>query len=82
MRVNITSLLPSALALATRNIETPRVAPGPNPNLNTSIKFKCKLPIEELYCPSLTCEIFDYIFMGLSQPLIGTFCIPIGEIKK
>jgi hypothetical protein len=24
--------------------------------------------------------VFDYIFKGLSQPLIGTFVIPIGEL--
>ena len=25
--------------------------------------------------------MYDYVFLGLSQPLVGTFSIPIGELK-
>ena len=45
------------------------------------LTFNVNLPIEELYCPSLSCDCYDYVFMGLSQPLIGTFSIPIGALK-
>ena len=38
------------------------------------------LPSGALYCPSLSCDVYDYIFKGLSQPLLGTFSISIGEI--
>ena len=26
--------------------------------------------------------MFDYVFIGFSQPLVGTFSIPIGDIKN
>lgn len=39
------------------------------------------MPLDALYCPSLTCGVYDYIFKGLSQPLIGNFVIPIGELQ-
>ena len=45
------------------------------------LTFNVQLPIEELYCPSLACDCFDYVFMGMSQPLIGTFSIPVGALK-
>ena len=45
------------------------------------LTFNVQLPIEELYCPSLACDCYDYVFMGFSQPLIGTFSIPVGKIK-
>jgi hypothetical protein len=80
MRLDVKSMLPPSISAAAKNIETAHNTPGPNPNLNTAIKFTCELPVEELFCPSLTCEVFDYIFLGLSQPLIGSFTIPIGEI--
>lgn len=55
---------------------------GKNANINSVIKFKIKLPVDPLYCPSLTCAVYDYIFKGLAQPLLGTFNIPIGEMMK
>lgn len=33
--------------------------PGPNPNINTTISFVASLPLEELYCPVLACEVYD-----------------------
>lgn len=45
------------------------------------LNFFVNLPREALYCPALECDVFDYVFRGLSQPLVGTFSIPIGEIK-
>jgi hypothetical protein len=41
-----------------------------------------QLPTEDLYCPGLGCDVFDYVFSGLSQPLIGTMNIMIGDIKS
>jgi len=55
-------------------------ASGPNPNINTLISLSVMLPKDELYCPRLSCDAYDYIYKGLSQPLIGTFTIPIGDI--
>lgn len=39
------------------------------------------LPEERTYCPKLTCAVYDYMFLGLKQPTIGTFNIPLGRIK-
>jgi len=75
------SLLPPEKAQAVTNVSTDPNACGPNPNINTMLTFNVQLPIEELYCPSLACDCFDYVFMGLSQPLIGTFSIPVGALK-
>lgn len=40
------------------------------------------LPTEKLYCPKLACEVFDYICKGLSQPIVGSFVIDIGQIMN
>lgn len=77
----IKSLLPPEKAQAVTNVQTDPNACGPNPNINTMLTFNVQLPKEELYCPSLACDCRDYVFMGFSQPLIGTFSIPIGKIK-
>ena len=45
------------------------------------LTFNVNLPVERLYCPSLECDVYDYVYIGFSQPLVGTFSIPIGEIK-
>ena len=48
--------------------------------MNSTMKFQIPLPTDPLYCPSLSCAVYDYIFRGFSQPLIGTFALPIGEL--
>ena len=58
--------------MAVTNVQTEPCA-GADPNINTLLSFSCELPINKLYCPHLTCDVFDYIFIGLAQPLIGTF---------
>jgi len=63
-----------------RNIQTMPVETGANPNINTVLRFEMKMPVDPLFCPALTAAVYDYLFMGLSQPLIGTFVIELGEI--
>ena len=75
------SLLPPIKAHAAENIKTQPSATGPNPTISTVIKFKISLPNDSLYCPSLTCGVYDYIFKGVSQPLIGNFVIDIGKLQ-
>ena len=77
----VKSLLPPEKAQAVTNVSTDPNACGPNPNINTMLTFNVQLPTEELYCPALACDCYDYVFMGFSQPLIGTFTIPVGAIK-
>lgn len=76
---NVKSLVPPN-GPAVKNIQTEPTAPGPNPTLNTTMKFNIPLPVDPLYCPRLACAVFDCIFRGWSQPLIGNFDIPIGEL--
>ena len=44
------------------------------------MKFSIPLPVDNLYCPKLTCQVFDNIFKGFNQPLIGVFTVPVGEL--
>lgn len=53
---------------------------GTDPTLNTLIEFNAPLPVDILFCPRMSCSVFDNIAMGFSQPLIGTFVIPIGDL--
>lgn len=77
---NLKSMVPPALGTNLNNIKTEPKAPGCDPTLNTLIEFNAPLPIKELFCPRLSTTIYDNIAMGLSQPQIGTFVIPIGDL--
>lgn len=44
--------------------------------------FTLPLPTDPLYCPKLTCTVYDFIFRGWNQPIIGVFTLPIGDIMK
>ena len=46
------------------------------------ITFNIRLPKDELFCPVLACDVYDHIFKGACQPLLGTFNINIGDIKS
>lgn len=81
VKFRVKSLLPPAKAQAVTNVQTDPNSPGPNPNINTMLNFFVNLPIEKLYCPALECDVFDFVYRGFSQPLVGTFSIPIGVIK-
>ena len=63
-----------------KNVETKSSEKGKHPNLNTVVDFDIKMPVDPLYCPSLGVAVYDNLFMGLSQPLLGTFSINLGEI--
>jgi hypothetical protein len=76
---NLKSLVPPSTGSTLDNIKTQPGAAGANPTINTLIKFSIPLPTDPLFCPKLACTVFDYIFKGISQPMIGSFIIPIGE---
>jgi len=77
---NLKSLIPPDCAQAIENIKTQPGPAGPNPTINTIIKFTLPLPGDALYCPKLQCSVYDNIFKSFMQPLLGVFTIPIGEI--
>ena len=62
------------------NIKTQPSSAGPNPNINTMISFAIDLPVNPLFCPKLQCDVYDYVYKGLVQPLLGTFTLSIGDI--
>jgi hypothetical protein len=80
IQFNIRSLLPPERAEAVSNIKTAPKSSGNNPVINQMISFSSILPTEELYCPKLSCEVYDYICKGLSQPIVGSFVVDIGKI--
>ncbi len=77
---NLRALVPPDEQDNLRNIRTQAKAPGANPNINSVIKTKLPLPIDKLYCPRISCVVYDEIMKGLYQPLLGTFTIPIGDL--
>jgi hypothetical protein len=80
---NIKSMLPPAMGSAIKNIKTQPSALGSNPTINTLIKFQAPLPGDSLFCPRLSCQVFDNIYRGLAnQPLIGNFTLPIGDLMQ
>ena len=79
IKFNVKSLVPPN-GPAVKNVQTQPTAPGCNPTLNTTMKFNVPLPLLELYCPRLQCSVYDYIYKGWNQPLIGNFVLPVGEL--
>jgi len=77
---NLKSLVAPDDGAAIENIRTQPGPAGANPTINTLIKFSLLLPTDPLYCPRLACAVYDYMFKGFSQPLIGTFTVPIGNL--
>jgi hypothetical protein len=80
IKFNLKSLLPPEQSKAITDVQTNPGDTGANPNINTSISFTMQLPHDSLFCPKLTCYVYDYVFKGLSQPLLGTFQINLGHI--
>ena len=42
-----------------QNIKTQPGPAGSSPNINSVVKFNIPLPVDELYCPSLSCTVYD-----------------------
>jgi hypothetical protein len=80
LQFNLKSMVPPALGTNLENIRTEPKMAGADPTLSTLIEFLAPLPVDTLFCPRMACSVFDNIAMGISQPLIGTFVIPIGDL--
>ena len=79
IQFNVKSLVPPNTS-SIQNVLTSPGPPGPNPTINTTMKFSIPLPTDPHYCPKMQCFVFDNIFMGLSQAQVGTFIVPIGDL--
>jgi hypothetical protein len=66
VKFNIRSLLPPEKAKAVSNVSTNPIDSGPNPNINTTVSFTIHLPSSSLYCPKLSCDVYDNMFKGLA----------------
>ena len=77
---NLKSLVPPSMGANLPNLKTEPKAPGPDPTINTLMTFSVPLPIDTLFCPRLSCQVYDNIFAGFSQPMIGQFTIPVGDL--
>lgn len=62
---NLKSMVPPAIGANLENIKTQPKMPGPDPTLNTLIEINAPLPRDELFCPRLSCTVFDNIVAGL-----------------
>lgn len=66
IKFNLRSLLPPEQAKAVTNVKTNPGDTGANPNINTTVTFTMKLPSSGLFCPKLSCDVYDYVFKGLN----------------
>mmetsp|Transcript_4050 Transcript_4050/g.3879 ORF Transcript_4050/g.3879 Transcript_4050/m.3879 type:complete len:713 (+) Transcript_4050:1971-4109(+) len=80
VKVNLNSIQIPGEDLLIQELETQPFESGPNPNISSVLSFTCKIPIEPLYCPVLTCYVHDYMLSGLSKPLLGAFSIDLSEV--
>ena len=55
---------------------------GPDPNLNSVIKFTAKLPKEQIFIPEFQCNVYDHVLGGLSKRVLGIFLIDIKQIMS
>lgn len=78
IQFNLKSLVPPNSS-AIQNVQTQPKNSGSNPTINTTMKVTVPLPTDPLYCPKLSCTVYDYIFKGWNQPMIGVFTMPIGQ---
>ena len=65
IQLNLKSMVPPALGANLNNLKTDPKMPGSDPTLNTLIEFNAPLPREKLFCPRLSCSVFDNIVQGL-----------------
>ena len=53
---------------------------GPNPNINSLIRFNIKLPTNDIFVPVLQCNVYDHVLGGLSKRILGIFLIDLKQI--
>lgn len=65
-----------------QELKTHPISSGCNPNLGDVLTFRCKIPKDPLYCPTLSCNVYDYLMSGICQPLIGSFGINFNKLMS
>lgn len=82
VKLQVKSMLEPEEQHAHENKVVPPQESGSNPNFNVKFNFELQLPANEDFVPTMTCSVLDQVFLGMSQPVIGTFQIPIGSIMQ
>lgn len=65
-----------------RSIKTVPKKSGPNPTINTVIKFDIRLPKDHIFMPELQCTVYDYLLAGMLNQMLGLFHLPLKDIIK
>ncbi|MGL4948160.1 MAG: hypothetical protein ACRC42_02120, partial [Mycoplasma sp.] len=55
---------------------------GADPTINTVFKFDARLPKDEIFIPQLQCEVYDNLWSGMMNSLLGVFNIDVKRIIK
>lgn len=80
IKFDVNSLQIPSEKLLIQNIQTQPGESGPNPTINTIIRFNFSMPVDKTFSPVLSCIVYDNLFKGLSQPQIGAFSIDLRKI--
>ena len=73
VKLLVKSMLEPEIQHLHENKTVPPLESGENPNFNIKFHFELDLPSETDFVQSMTCSVMDQLFLGLSQPVIGTF---------
>ena len=76
--INVSSTVGESL----RPVSTLPNETGPDPNINSVIKFSAKLPIDETFMPEFQCNVYDHVLGGLSKRILGIILIDIKQIIR
>ncbi|OMJ77656.1 hypothetical protein SteCoe_22695 [Stentor coeruleus] len=79
IRFDLNSLSLPGESIGIKSIETQPFESGSDPNIASTVSFKCKMPRDKIFSPILTATVHDYLFSGVSQPLIGSFGIDLAK---
>lgn len=79
VRFDLNSLSLPGESIGIKSIETQPFESGSDPNIASTVSFKCKMPRDKIFSPILTATVHDYLFSGVSQPLIGSFGIDLAK---
>lgn len=63
---NLKGLVPPSIGTNLKNLKTVAKAPGANPTINTLMMFEVPLPTDTLFCPRLSCQVYDTVYAGFS----------------
>ena len=79
LKFDLNSLEVPGASQTVKPLETQPFEGGSDPNILTTLSARLKMPVVRLYASSLTVTVHDYLFQGVSQPLIGTFSIDLAN---